>query len=108
VLGKDGQPRLLETYYTATKPARRPSASGEAREMPRPRARNAPSASLPRSLEEQMAKDRRDVLALHIAHDPALALDLAIFSLAAIMRGISAIPIPAAPSASPTATNLRA
>jgi ParB family chromosome partitioning protein len=26
--------------------------------------------------------DRRDVLALHIAHDPALALDLAIFSLA--------------------------
>jgi ParB family chromosome partitioning protein len=26
VLGKDGQPRLLETYYTATKPARRPSA----------------------------------------------------------------------------------
>jgi hypothetical protein len=83
VLGKDGQPRLLETYYTAAKPARRPSASGEAvgdaeieGEEP------APSASLPRSLEEQMAKDRRDVLALHIAHDPALALDLAIFSLA--------------------------
>jgi ParB family chromosome partitioning protein len=81
VLGKDGQPRLLETYYTATKPTRRPSASGEApgdTETEEP----APSASLPRSLEEQMAKDRRDVLALHIAHDPALALDLAIFSLA--------------------------
>jgi ParB family chromosome partitioning protein len=29
VLGKDGQPRLLETYYTSTKPARRPTASGE-------------------------------------------------------------------------------
>jgi ParB family chromosome partitioning protein len=29
VLGKDGQPRLLETYYTAAKPARRPSASGK-------------------------------------------------------------------------------
>jgi hypothetical protein len=68
----------------------------------------APSAGLPRSLEEQMAKDRRDVLALHIAHDPALALDLAIFSLAAIMPGISAIPIPAAPSASPIAMSLRA
>lgn len=83
VLGKDGQPRLLETYYTSAKPARRPSASGEPvggveieGEEP------APSACLPRSLEEQMAKDRRDVLALHIAHDPALALDLAIFSLA--------------------------
>jgi ParB family chromosome partitioning protein len=25
VLGKDGQPRLLETYYTSTKPARRPT-----------------------------------------------------------------------------------
>ena len=83
VLGKDGQPRLLETYYTSTKPTRRPSASGEPLggaeiEGEEP----APSASLPRSLEEQMAKDRRDVLALHIAHDPALALDLAIFSLA--------------------------
>ena len=83
VLGKDGQPRLLETYYTAAKPARRPSASDKAvgdaeAEGEEP----APSASLPRSLEEQMAKDRRDVLALHIAHDPALALDLAIFSLA--------------------------
>ncbi|NBC37206.1 ParB/RepB/Spo0J family partition protein [Novosphingobium sp. FSY-8] len=83
VLGKDGQPRLLETYYTSAKPARRPSAScepvgGAEIEGEEP----APSASLPRSLEEQMAKDRRDVLALHIAHDPALALDLAIFSLA--------------------------
>jgi ParB family chromosome partitioning protein len=107
VLGKDGQPRLLETYYTATKPTRRPSASGEApgdTETEEP----APSASLPRSLEEQMAKDRRDVLALHIAHDPALALDLTIFSLARDHAGISAIPIPAAPSASPIATNLRA
>jgi hypothetical protein len=48
------------------------------------------------------------MLALHIAHDPALALDLAIFSLARDHAGISAIPIPAAPSASPTAMNLRA
>jgi hypothetical protein len=65
----------------------------------------APSAGLPRSLEEQMAKDRRDAGA-HIAHDPALALDLAIFSLAR-MPGISAIPIPAAPSASPIAMSPR-
>ncbi|EGD57557.1 putative plasmid stabilization protein [Novosphingobium nitrogenifigens DSM 19370] len=83
VLGKDGQPRLLETYYTSAKPARRPSASGEpVGEAEIEGEEPAPSASLPRSLEEQMAKDRRDVLALHIAHDPALALDLAIFSLA--------------------------
>jgi ParB family chromosome partitioning protein len=79
VLGKDGQPRLLETYYTR-KPARRP-AHRASPWAPRPRARNPRLRRLPRSLEEQMA-DRRDVLALHIAHDPALALDLAIFSLA--------------------------
>jgi ParB family chromosome partitioning protein len=41
----------------------------------------APSA-YPRSLEEQLAMDRRDVLALHVARDPELALDLAMFSLA--------------------------
>lgn len=83
VLGKDGQPRLLETYYTSAKPTRRPSASGEPADGAEIEGEEpAPSASLPRSLEEQMAKDRRDVLALHIAHDPALALDLAIFSLA--------------------------
>lgn len=83
VLGKDGQPRLLETYYTSTKPTRRPSASGEPMSATEIEGEEpAPSASLPRSLEEQMAKDRRDVLALHIAHDPVLALDLAIFSLA--------------------------
>lgn len=83
VLGKDGQPRLLETYYTSTKPTRRPSASGEPMSAAEIEGEEpTPSASLPRSLEEQMAKDRRDVLALHIAHDPALALDLAIFSLA--------------------------
>ena len=83
VLGKDGQPRLLETFYTSAKPARRPSASGESvGDVDIEGDEPAPSTSLPRSLEEQMAKDRRDVLALHIAHDPALALDLAIFSLA--------------------------
>ena len=83
VLGKDGQPRLLETYYSTAKPARRGGStvevtgSGDAAD-----AETAQTASLPRSLEEQLAKDRRDVMALHIAHDPALALDLAIFALA--------------------------
>ena len=83
VLGKDGQPRLLETYYTTAKPSRRDSSGGEMVGSPDADGDEpAPTASLPRSLEEQMAKDRRDVLALHLAHDPALALDLAIFALA--------------------------
>src|SRR3546814_7163468 len=46
--------------------------------------------ALPRSLEEQLAKERRDVLALHIAHDPALALDLTIFRLARKFTGHAA------------------
>jgi len=83
VLGKDGRPRLLETYYTTAKPTRRASSASETAGILEPdEAEPATSASLPRSLGEQMAKDRRDVLALHVAHDPALALDLAIFSLA--------------------------
>jgi ParB family chromosome partitioning protein len=53
-----------------------------------------------------MAKDRRDVLALHIAHDPALALDLAIFSLARSAGHFGYSPV--APSASLTATSPRA
>jgi ParB family chromosome partitioning protein len=65
VLGKDGQPRLLETYYTAAKPARRPNASVAAGDAETEGEEPAPSASLPRSLEEQMAKDRRDVGAPH-------------------------------------------
>jgi ParB family chromosome partitioning protein len=85
VLGKDGVPRLLENFYTTTKPGKRsaPGAlDGEQDNSDPDLEEPTTSASLPRSLEEQMAKDRRDVLALHVAHDPALALDLAIFSLA--------------------------
>jgi ParB family chromosome partitioning protein len=83
VLGNDGTPRLLETFYTIAKPTRRGnSASAPSGESEAVADEPVADTSLPRSLEEQMAKDRRDVLALHIAHDPALALDLAIFALA--------------------------
>jgi ParB family chromosome partitioning protein len=75
--------RACSKPITLRRSPRRPNASGEAAGDAETEGEEpAPSASLPRSLEEQMAKDRRDVLALHIAHDPALALDLAIFSLA--------------------------
>ncbi len=83
VLGKDGKPRLLETYYTTAKPSRRQGAAGEGvNGGAEQEGDHAPSSALPRSLEAQMAKDRRDVLALHVSQDPVLALDLAIFSLA--------------------------
>jgi ParB family chromosome partitioning protein len=88
VLGKDGSPRLLETFYTTAKPERRSNAAGNAQNTIEA-GDEAPAfeAVLPRSLEEQLAKDRRDVLALHLAYDHALAFDLAIFSLARDLAG---------------------
>jgi len=88
VLAKDGTPRLLETFYTTAKPERRGNAAGNTPGTSEVGdSETAGPAVLPRSLEEQMAKDRRDVLALHIAFDHALALDLAIFSLARDLAG---------------------
>lgn len=87
VIGADGVPELWPNYYTARAPQRRAASDnaaddandGEGEDYG---AVNQAPDTLPRSLEEQLARDRRDILALHVAHDPALALDLAIFSLA--------------------------
>ena len=96
VIGQDGTPELVDRYYTAAKPARSdvgPADTGEedgdsASDAIDPEEEQAGLLdALPRGLEEQLAKDRRDILALHIAHDPALALDLAIFSLARDQAG---------------------
>lgn len=84
LIGPDGEARLSDQYYTSAK-ARQGLASSD-RGQPCAGSDEAeqanPTDSLPRTVEEQLAKDRRDVLALHVAHDPALALDLAIFQLA--------------------------
>lgn len=83
VLAKDGTPRLLETFYSTAKPGRRGSKSATQPEgQDNGNDRPVIAEMLPRGLDEQLGKDRRDVLALHVAHDPGLALDLAIFSLA--------------------------
>ena len=88
VLAKDGKPRLLETFYTTAKPERRSSTTGTAPGgADADESASAPEAALPRLLEEQMAKDRRDVLALNLAYDHALAMDLAIFALARDLAG---------------------
>ena len=89
ILSPDGKPVLLDSYYAPAKPAR--SGQGKSSQTDTAEAGQDDAAqgdgvdgnaALPRSLEEQLAKDRRDILALHVAHNPALALDLAIFSLA--------------------------
>lgn len=91
LLDREGRPTLAPQYYTSTKrasgdhaPGQEGSADGAGDDDSGIEAdgQDAPADTLPRTLEEQLAKDRRDILALHVAHDPALALDLAIFSLA--------------------------
>jgi len=90
ILGRDGAAMLWPDYYTSAKPrpATSNAASGDGAAGTSPDQANDPAGdALPRSLEEQLAKDRRDVLALHVASDPRLALDLAIFSLARELAG---------------------
>ena len=89
-LDRNGNPVLSSSFYTTAKPRRGGTAGGRAdtdssgapgEGMAEPR------DELPRALEEQLAKDRRDILALHVAMDPALALDLAIFCLSRDLAG---------------------
>jgi ParB family chromosome partitioning protein len=80
VLQKDGTPALHHQLYTTVKPGRA-GASGQAGGAAGLTATQKEDG-FSRSLEENLAKDRRDVLALHIATDPAMALDLVIFRLA--------------------------
>jgi ParB family chromosome partitioning protein len=87
VLNELGQPRLDTTYYVEPvdepeEPATdvTPIGGGDARETVG--AATEPSvkpASLSQALADELAIQRRDILAVHVAADPALALDLAIF-----------------------------
>ena len=85
LLAADGTPKASHRYFS-TKAPKREKQSQKATGADRAALEDA----LPRSLEEQLAKERRDVLALHIAHDPALALDLTIFRLARKFTGHAA------------------
>lgn len=86
-IGKDGQSVLASNYYTTAKSKRGGINTGNGRTGGTQDSTTGATDALPRTLIEQMAKDRRDVLALHVAMDPALALDLAIFSLARDLAG---------------------
>lgn len=76
VLGPDGAPRLHQTLYverTLQDPEELDEADNEAGE-------SAPRAvGLSQRLTDELAIQRRDILAVHVAADPDFALDLAIF-----------------------------
>ena len=77
VLGRDGQPRLHEAVYVE-KPAPVEADPGEDVEDS-----DSPTAGkrggFTQRLTDELAIQRRDILAVHVAADPDFALDLAIF-----------------------------
>lgn len=80
-LGRDGVPTLQPQYFTETLVV---SASEEgAVEVVSSGSGDKPArAAMSQRLVDELAMQRRDVLALHVASDPALALDLFVFILA--------------------------
>jgi ParB family chromosome partitioning protein len=91
LLDSAGRPQLLDMYYRT--PAEDPAGldddsdgcSAMAVEESAGAAAGGTSSitsGYSRALEEQLAKDRRDVLAFRLAREPDLALDLAMFVLA--------------------------
>jgi len=80
-LDRDGVPTLQPQYFTETLVV---SASEEgAVEVVSSGSGDKPArAAMSQRLVDELAMQRRDVLALHVASDPALALDLFVFILA--------------------------
>lgn len=80
VLSRSGEPTLVPQYYTEhdviidDEGVLEPVAEGGADKTR--------SAAFSQRLLDELAMQRRDVLAIHLANDPALALDLMIFTLA--------------------------
>ena len=81
MLDQEGRPKLDTGYYTEITfdedanedpDCDQPVVDVQAEQSPKP-------AGLPRVLVDELAIQRRDILAVHVAADPAFALDLAIF-----------------------------
>lgn len=80
VLSRSGEPTLVPQYYTESLVAQPDDAIIESVDE-RDNASSKPASYSQRLLDE-LAMQRRDVLAIHLANDPALALDLMVFTLA--------------------------
>lgn len=80
VIGPDGTPTIESRYWE--EPGRHAASGGKNDVSPETPKSQAKSRGLSGVLVDELAMARRDVLALHVASDPSIALDLAIFSLA--------------------------
>ena len=81
VLARDGTPQLQPNYYGERQSA--PEGEDNVIELVEgDGATGTRRSALSRRLVDELAMQRRDVLALHVMSDPALALDLMVFTLA--------------------------
>jgi ParB family chromosome partitioning protein len=80
VLDEQGRPRL-DTGFYAEVPAEGNEAAGDepGGEFAEPPVRFGKTAGISQRLVDELAMQRRDILAVHLAADPNMALDLAIF-----------------------------
>jgi ParB family chromosome partitioning protein len=78
LLDEQGRARLDASFYAQAAPSQGGSDAGASQlaEAPEPRTR---PAGLSQRLVDELAMQRRDILAAHVASDPGLALDLCIF-----------------------------
>lgn len=84
LLDGEGRPKLDSGFYAEVAPADGDADDADpdepAASEARPVMAQAPrAAGLPRTLVDELAIQRRDILAVHVAGNPAFALDLAIF-----------------------------
>ena len=80
VLSRNGDPALVPQFYTETEIVSEDEGALEAvseSETAAPK-----GGALSQRLLDELAMQRRDILAIHLANDPALALDFMVFTLA--------------------------
>jgi ParB family chromosome partitioning protein len=81
VLSRDGTPVLQPVFY-GERHAETAGTDDGIEVIPGEEGSDTRRATLSRRLVDELAMQRRDVLALHVASDPGLALDIMVFTLA--------------------------
>jgi ParB family chromosome partitioning protein len=81
VLSRDGTPVLQPVFY-GERPTEHDEADDGVEIVSEDGSKGTRRAALSKRLVDELAMQRRDVLALHLASDPGLALDVMVFTLA--------------------------
>jgi ParB family chromosome partitioning protein len=79
MLDEQGRPRLDTSFYAEARPSETEPDTGSAGDAAPHGGNKQRAGGLSQRLVDELAIQRRDILAVHVAADPGLALDLAIF-----------------------------